>query len=278
MPQEHEPHNLGYGVHLYNPEGFVQAVISHFFRPLPRGVEVADLVHEARVALFEQDLRLGDNVPETTGCYWWRVARAVGVLLWEDYRIANPFSSRPRALSLDQAAEEDSPETAAVYYEKQQREPTPDCAVEAQEWFDHYLSLAEGIILDTDNPTQGERDWILFELWVSGFSLQEIAARPEVDWFRGKDPRNSVQSAMERIVHKLWQFFGVNPEEHAMQVGSFVGDKSRTSTGQSSRKRFQEWYSNPENRERHRRRARERMRRKRAAEKKVKEGLEEQSQ
>ena len=124
------------------------------------------------------------------------------------------------------------------------------------------MALAEGIILDNKDVQQGERDFLVFELWVNGFSPQEIAEKEEVTWLKN---RNSVDDALRRIIHKLWEFFDVSCEDHAMVVGNFTRDKSRISTGFSARENSQRWYANPENRERHQQRCREQIRERRAA-------------
>lgn len=268
-----EPNPCGFGIRLVNPEAFIRAVIKHFFSPVPIGlVDWENLIHEARVALFEQDLKLGETIPEHTSGYWWKVAAAVGRLLSEDYGIDNMFSTRRRPFSFHQA-DKDDPETAAMYLEKQRTEPDPATEVENQEWFEHYLGLAEGVILDTEDAQQGERDLVIFELWVNGYSPKEIAENPEVDWLKN---RSSVDKALRRIINRLWEFFDVNPEEHLMQVGDHSSMPDREGTGSSAKKNFQDWYANPENRERHREKSRERMRRKRAAEKETREQGEEQ--
>lgn len=92
MTEQNSQHNLGYGIRLVNPEAFIRAVIGHFFSPVNKGiVDWENIIHEARVALFEEDLCIGETVPETTSGYWWRVAAAVGRLLWEDYGLDNMF-------------------------------------------------------------------------------------------------------------------------------------------------------------------------------------------
>lgn len=259
-----QDNNLGYGVRLVNPEGFIRAVIFHFFSPLPKSVNMDDLLHEARVALYEQDLRLGKNIPQNTGAYWWRVAEAVGRLLWEDYRFEQMLARGHRPFN-DGMVYEDNPETIAHYLEKQAKEEIgPADEVAAKEWFDHYLSLAEGVILDSENAEQGERDLQLFELWVNGCSPKEIAERPEITWVRTYD---SVDREIRRIIKKLWDFFGVNSEEQPMMIGDH---QSHTTIGQ--KKRFARWYANPENRRKHQEKCRDRKRQMRAEEKKAKDG------
>jgi len=270
MTQQNQQHELGYGIRLVNPEAFIWAVIRHFFSPISGNVDWQNIVHEARVALFEYDLKLGETIPESTSGYWWRVAAAVGVLLWEDYHIGNMFMSRmrKRPLSLHEASEDD-PETAAIYMEKQRTEPDPATEVEAKEWFDHYMGLAEGVLLDNEDAQQGERDFQLFELWVEGYSPKEIAERPEITWLRNRD---SVDAALRRIIHRLWQFFGVNSEEHAMTVGDHTSMPDRIGTAPNPKKNFQQWYADPANRERHQKNCRERIRAKRAAAKEATDG------
>src|SRR5690606_16208505 len=128
-------------------------------------------------------------------------------------------------------ASEDSPETAAIYIEKQRSEPDPAEDVESREWIEHYLGLAEGILLDNENATQGERDFLVFELWVNGFTPTEIAEREEVSWLK---ERKSVDASLRRSIHKLWAFFGVNPEKTPMVTGSYAGDKDATRAGKTS--------------------------------------------
>ncbi len=256
-------HELGYGLHVANPEAFIRAVIKHFFSPLPRQtVDWDNVVHEARVALFEQDLRLDGAIPENTSGYWWRAGAAVGAMLYEDYNIDNMFVRRRRPFSL-YATSPDDPATAMAYALKQECEEDPTDTTEAREWFEHYMSLAEGVLLDHKDSTQGERDLAVFELWVNGHSPLEIANRDEINWLKN---RESVDAALRRIISRLWEAFGVDPETHVMTVGEYSSTPERTRTGTSSdpKKTFQNWYANPENRERHRQKARERMRRLRA--------------
>ncbi len=252
----------GYGVWLDKPDAFIWAVIMHFFSPLPRWVSREDIVHEGRVALLAQDLRYGDATPETTGRYWWRVGQAVGSMLWRDYGIPSMFTRcRGPFNSAKLATEPDSAEDAAAYLEKQRQEPIPQVEVETKEWVDHYLGLAEGILLDHDDPEQGERDLIVFGLWVDGHSPKEIASRPEIDWLQDQ---KSVDRALRRIIHRLWEFFGVDLESHVMVVGEFNGNSKRTKTSDSPKTRFANWISQPGNRERHNEKCRQRMRAKRA--------------
>lgn len=169
----------------------------------------------------------------------------------------------------------DSPETAAIYYEKQRTEEDPFAEVEAKEWFEHYIGLAEGVLLDNDDELQGERDLQVFELWINGYSPLEIAQRPEIAWLNSRD---SVDAALRRIIHKLWEFFGVNPEEHEMKVGDYTSMPDRKGTGEAPKQRFRRWYDDPENRARHQAKCRGRRRQKRAAERLAQEGAGEQAE
>jgi len=265
---QNSQNSFGYGVRLTNPEGYIRAVIAHFFSPIPKGmVDWENLLHEARVALFEEDLFLGESIPETTSGYWWRVARAVGRLLWEEYRIdvSEMFIGRPRPFS-KYDAQPDDPELLAAYLEKQRAEPVPEVAdAQTKDWFEHYMSLAEGVILDNDDVVQGERDLTVFELWVNGYSPKEIAERMESTW---APTESMVQYAIRRIIQKLWEFFGVNPEKFTTDPK--LGTASEEGKGQQ--RRFEKWYADPGNRKRHRAKARERQRQKRSEAKKAKEG------
>lgn len=261
--QDETRHELGYGLHIRNPEAFICSVIRHFFPGLnPTVVDLRDIVHEARVALFAQDLHLDGAIPQSTSGYWWRAAEAVGALLYEDYGIDSIFVRRQRPLSLYAAAPED-PELAEIYHQKQMNEPDPAAAVEMADFFEHYMGLAEGVILDHHDAQQGERDLVIFKLWINGLSLQEIAAHPTVTWLKN---RRSADGALRRIIHRLWEFFGVDPDSHAMTVGDYTSNGSRTGSGASSQQTFVNWYADPENRARHQERARLRSRERRAAE------------
>lgn len=258
-------HELGYGQYLNNPEAFIRRVIKHFFKDfIDRPVDWQNILHEARVALFARDIALqeqGGAIPATTSHYWWRAAEALGDLLYEDYGIASPllrFRRKPFNLS---DVSGDDPETAAIYFEKQRTEGDPVETVEVQEWVEHYSALIEGILLDNDDATQGERDWHIFELWVNGYSPLEIAQREDVSWLQD---RQSVDKALRRIIGRLWEYFEVDRETHVMQVGEHSSMSDRSGTGNSAKTNFARWYANPENRARHRANARERMRRIRA--------------
>ncbi len=255
-----QQNGLGYGVRLVNPEGFIRAAIKHFFSPVSKDVDWENILHEARVALFEEDLKQGNNISETTGGYWWRVARAVGILLREDYNIQNgwcfrscrPFGAYYNPARTDQAQLEE------VYLQRQRDEETPDDEVAVKDWFDHYSALAEGVLLDSEDVEQGDRDLQIFELWVNGYSPKEIAERLEVS------SPDAVDGALRRIIKKLRDFFGTDSDD------IMLGSQSNTaSTSPGQKKRFAQWYADPENRERHRKRCRERKREQRAKQKKV---------
>lgn len=265
---QNEQNKLGYGVRLTNPEGFILAVIIHFFIPLSRRkVDWENLLHEARVALFEEDLFLGESIPETTSGYWWRVARAVGRLLWEDYRIdvSDMFIGRPRPFH-EHDAQPDDPDLLAEYLEKQRVEPVPEIAdAQSKDWFEHYMALAEGVLLDNEDAQQGERDLAVFELWVNGYSPKEIAERHEITWLSYEQ---SVDAVLRRIIDKLWDFFGVDRKEDDVTIDPRDSDP----VDAAQKRRFNRWYADPANREMHLQRCRERQRQRRAEMKKAKEG------
>lgn len=268
-----DKHNLGYGRHLDNPEAFVTAVIGRYFRGAAKVADPEDMRHEARVALFEEDVRRGDDVPETTSGYWWRAAASVGVMLSEDYNFHSMFSSRrKRPFSLYDASPED-PETAAIYLEKQRREPDPSTDVETREWVEHWTGVVEGILLDNEDAAQGERDLKLFELWLCNYSYGEILEHPENPGFR---TQSAVENRLRYCIEKLRGFSGVDPAL-PISVGGHRRKPNAPRSGRTQDQRFADWYSNPENRERHREKCRERMRKKRAAAKEAKTAGSEES-
>jgi hypothetical protein len=268
-----DKNQLGFGRHLDNPEAFISAVLGRYFQGAAKVADREDMRHEARVALFAEDQRKGDEVPENTSGYWWRAAAAVGAMLSEDYNFRSMFASqRKRPFSLYEASP-DNPEIAAVYLEKQRREPDPSTDYETREWVEHWMGIVEGILLDNENPGNGERDLKLFELWLCNYSYSEILEHPENPGFR---TQSAVENRLRYCIEKLRSFSGVD-STLPIRVGGHRRKPNEPRSGRTQDQRFADWYSDPENRKRHREKCRERMRKKRAAAKEARKAKTEES-
>lgn len=250
---------LGYGRQLENPEAFIRAVIKRMFCPLDRKADWQNLKHEGRVALFEKDLQLGSTVLRNTKLYWLQVARAVGSLLWEDYREQNAFAGWKRPFSLD-ACDEDDPSAPLLRRPSQQREPDPAEEVACRDWMEHYRAMAADVILAHEDPAQGERDMQVFDMWVSGYTPKEIADHPDVTWLHTSD---AADGALRRIIGRLRKHFGTDADA---DVNLRPQKGTVTHAEQAQKHRFARWYDNEANRTAHRERCRQQAQARRAAE------------
>lgn len=263
-----ENKNKSIGTGIQNGEAFINAVINRYFRHAYGCVDREDMFHEGRVALFETDIKFVDQEHENTSPYWWAVVRAIGAMLWEDYKIPSIVTPKKRKNPLYrpfslESAPPDSPEVVAIYREKQLREADPLTIVETADWVEHWLGIAEGVLLDNDSSEQGVRDFQLFMLWLQNYSYEEILEHPDNPGYKNI---NAIKNRLRFCVEKLREFAGTDTSLPIVTGTDRIlrNPQKRKRSGKSQAERFKDWYSDPENRERQRAKARERMRKKRA--------------